>query len=102
MENVALGNKGAAGVNTWADKKGHSLGVIAGTLVHTECRRKYAKPEKSDFSPKADSAKRLTKSSTRGFYFRLNCFLYVRLITETEKQNGMLHIDQCKNNKLIE
>ena len=30
--------------------------VIAGTLVHTECRRKYTKPEKRDNPAETDSA----------------------------------------------
>ena len=75
QEKVVLREKGAAGINTWAEKKAHSVRVIAGTLVHTECRRKYTKPEKRDNPSKSDSARRLTRSSTGGFDFRLNCFL---------------------------
>ena len=78
---VALREKGAAGINTWAEKKAHSLRVIAGTLVHTECRRKYTKPEKRDNPPKTNSAKRLTRLLTGGFDFRLNFFLCARFIT---------------------
>ena len=40
----------------------HSLWVIAGTLVHTECRRKYTEPGKRENPPKTDSAKQLTRS----------------------------------------
>ena len=59
---VVLREKGAAGINAWAEKKAHFLRVIAGTLVHTECRRKYTKPEKRENPPKTDSAKQLTRS----------------------------------------
>ena len=75
QEKLVLREKGATGINTWAEKKAHFLRVIAGTLVHTECKRKYTKPEKREKLPKTDSAKRLTRSSTAGFDFRLNCFL---------------------------
>ena len=51
QEKVVLREKGAAGINTWAEKKAHSLRVIAGLLVHTKCRRKYTKPEKRDNPP---------------------------------------------------
>ena len=70
QEKVVLREIGAAGINTWAGKKAHSLRVIAGTLVHTECRRKYTKPEKRDNPPKTDSAKQLTRLSTGRFDFR--------------------------------
>ena len=46
-ETVALRDKGTAGINTWAEKQGPPLRVVAGTVVHTECRRKYTKPETS-------------------------------------------------------
>ena len=49
--------KGTAAINILAEKKAHSLRVIAGTLVYTECRRKYTKPERRDNPPKTDSAK---------------------------------------------
>ena len=81
QEKVVLREKWAAGIKTWAEKKAHSLRVIAGTLVHTECRRKYTKPEKRDNPPKTNSAKRLTGLSTGGFDFRLNLFLCARFIT---------------------
>ena len=71
QEKVVLREKRAAGINTWAEKKAQSLQVIAGTLVYTECRRKYTKPEKRDDPPKTDSAKQLTRSSTGGFDFRV-------------------------------
>ena len=48
QKKVVLKEKGAAGINTWTEKKAHSLRAIAGTLVHTEYKRKYMKPEKSD------------------------------------------------------
>ena len=54
--------------------------------MHTECRRKYIMPEKKDNPPKIDSAKRLTRSSTGGLDFRLNCFLCARFVTDREKQ----------------
>ena len=57
-----LRKKGAVGINTWAEKKVHSLRVIAGTLVNTEYRRKYIKPEKTDNHPKSDSAKQIIKN----------------------------------------
>ena len=85
---VALREKGAAGINTWAEKKAHSLRVVPGTLVHTECRREYTKLEKRDNPPKTDSAKRLTRSSTVRFDFRLNCFLCTRFVTDRERQSG--------------
>ena len=75
QENIVLRDSGVSGINTGAEKKAHSLQVIVGTLVHTECRKKYIKPEKSDVNTKADSAKQLIRSSTGGFDFRLNCFL---------------------------
>ena len=43
-------------------------------------------PEKKDNPPKIDSAKRLTRSSTGGLDFRLNCFLCARFVTDREKQ----------------
>ena len=49
-------DKGVAGIYTKAEKKGHSLQVVAGTLVHAECRRKYMKPEKSDVTSKVYKA----------------------------------------------
>ena len=64
--------------------------------MHTECRRKYTKPEKRDNPPKTDSAKRLTRSSTGGFDFRL----IRRFITDREKQSGKVHIVQCKNKEV--
>ena len=85
QEKVKLREKRASGINTWAEMKAHSLRVTAGTLVHTGCRRKYTKPEKRDDPPKRDSAKRLTRSSTGGFDFRLNCFLCAPFITVREK-----------------
>ena len=97
---VVLREKGTASINTWAEKKAHSLRVTAGTLVHTECRRKYTKPEKRDNPPKSDSAKRLTRSSTGGFDFRLNCFLCARFVTGREKQSGKVHMVQCKNKEV--
>lgn len=75
-----------AGINTWVAKKGHSLRVIVRTFVYSECRRKYTKPEKSDVPLKADSTKRLTRLSTRGFDFKLNCFLRTRFVTDREKR----------------
>ena len=54
QEKVVLIEKGAAAINTQAEKKAHSLRVIAGILVRTECRRKYTKPEKRDNLPKID------------------------------------------------
>ena len=68
--------------------------------MHTECRRKYTKPEKRDNPPKSDSAKRLTRSSTGGFDFRLNCFLCARFVTGREKQSGKVHMVQCKNKEV--
>lgn len=56
-----------ARINTWAAKKGHLLRVIVRNLAHSECRRKYTKPEKIDIPLKADSTKRLTRSSTGGY-----------------------------------
>ena len=100
QEKVVLREKGAAGIKTWAEKKAHSLRVTAGTLVHTECRRKYIKPEKRDNPPKIDSAKRLTRSSTRGFDFRLNCFVCARFVTDREKQSSQVHMVQCKNEEV--
>ena len=88
QKKVVLREKRATGINTWAEKKAHSLRVIAITLVYTECRRKYTKPEKRHNPPKTDSAKQLTRSSTGVFDFRLNCFLYARFVTDREKQNG--------------
>ena len=82
-----------------AEKKGHSLRVIAETLVHTACRRKYAKPEKSEASPKADSVQRLTRSSTGELYFRLHC-LCARFVTDREKESGKVNMIQCKNKKV--
>ena len=96
QEKVVLREKGAAGINTWA----HSLRVIAGTPVHTECRRKHTRPEKRDNPPKTDSAKRLTRSSTGGFDFRLNCLLCTRFVTDREKQSGKVHMVQCKNEEV--
>ena len=100
QEKVALREKEAVGINTWAEKKAYSLWVIAGTLVHTECRRKYTKPEKRDTPPKTDSAKRLTRSSTGGFDFRLNCFLCARFVNDREKQSGKVHMVQCINKEV--
>ena len=54
--------------------------------MHTECRRKYTKPEKRDNPPKIDSAKRLTRSSTGGCDFRLNCFLWARVVTDRKTE----------------
>ena len=88
-EKVVLSDK--ACIDTWAAKKGHSLRVIVMTFVHSECRRKYTKPEKSDVLLKADSTKWLTRSPTGGFDFKLNCFLHTRFVTDREK--GV----QCKN-----
>ena len=96
QEKVVLREKGAAGINTWAEMKAHSLRVTAGTLVHIECRTKYTKPEKRGNPPKTDSAKRLTRSSTGGFDFRL----IRRFITDREKQSGKVHIVQCKNKEV--
>ena len=100
QEKVVLREKRAAGINTWAEKKAHPLQVIAGTLVYTECRRKYTKPEKRDDPPKTDSAKRLTRSSTGGFDFRLNCFLCAWFVTDREIQSGKVHMVQCKNQEV--
>ena len=58
-----------------AEKRGNALRVLARTLVHTESSRKYTKPEKNYVPSKTDSAKRLTRSSTGRFDFRLNLFL---------------------------
>ena len=80
-EKVELRVRGAAGINAWAEKKGQSLRVVSGTVVHTECRRKYTKPEKSDAPSKADTGSRRARSSTGGFDFRLNCFLYGQYVT---------------------
>ena len=67
-------------------EKGYSLRVIAGTLAHTGCKRKYTRPEKSYVALKADSAKQLPRFSTGGFYFRLsNCFLCARFVNDREK-----------------
>ena len=95
-----LRGKQAAGINTWAEKKAHSLRVVAGTVLHTECRRIYTKLEKRDNPPKTDSAKRLTRSSTAVFDFRLYCFLCARFITDREKQSGKVHMVQCKNKEI--
>ena len=100
QEKVVLREKGAAGINTWAETKAHSLRVTAATLVHTECRRKYTKPEKRDNPPKIDSAKRLTRSSTGRFDFRLNCFLCAQFITDRGKQSGKVHMVWCKNKEV--
>ena len=100
QEKAVLRKKGTTSINTWAEKKGHSLPVIAGTLLHTECIRKYAKPKTIDIPPKADSAKRLIGSSTGGFYFRLNCFFRAQFVTNREKQTGKVHMVQCKNKKI--
>ena len=75
QEKVVLREEGEAGINTWAEKIAQSLRVVAGTLVHTACRRKYTKPEKRDNPPIIDSAKRLTRLSTARFDFRINRFL---------------------------
>ena len=97
QEKVVSREKGASGINTWSAKKAHTLQVIAGTPVHTECRRKYTMPEKRDNPPKINSAKRLTRSSTGGLDFRLNCLLCARFVTDREKQSGKVHMVQCKN-----
>ena len=68
--------------------------------MHTECRRKYTKPEKRVNSPKTDSAKRPTRSSTGGFDFRFNCFLCAPFITDREKQSGKVHMAQWKNKEV--
>ena len=60
--------------------------------MYTECRRKYAKPEKSDVPPKADSAKQLPRLLTGGFYFRLNCFLNAGFVNDRKKQSDKVHM----------
>lgn len=99
QEKAVLRNKEAASINTWAEKKGHSLGVVAGTLAQTECIRIYTKSKTIDVPPQVDSAKRLTRLPTEGFYFRLNC-LCARFVTNGEKQSGKVHMVQCKNKKV--
>ena len=100
QEKAVLRNKGAASINTWTEKKGHCLQVIAGTLVQTECIKKYIKSKASNVPPQADSEKRLNILSTGGFYFRLNCFLCARFVTNREKQSGKVHMVQCKNKEV--
>ena len=70
--------------------------------MHTECRREYTKPEESDVPPKGDSAKRLTRSSARGFDFRLNCFLYARFFTSREEQSDKVHVGQYKSKEVAD
>ena len=61
-----------------------------------------SKPEKSDVLPKADSEKRLTRSSTGGFDFRLNCFLCAQFVNDRENRMGRYTWFSVKVKKLIE
>ena len=96
QEKVLLRDKGSAGINTQAQKKDHSLRVIAGTLVLTKRKRKYTKVENSNNPPKADSAMHLTRLSTGGF----DCLLCSRCVTDKEKTEWQMRMVQCKNKKV--
>ena len=75
-EVVCLRQKGAEGINSWAEKRGDSFGVAAGDTVHKVCRKNYTKELPSNIAqPKEDAKEHSTRSSTEGFDFNHNCFL---------------------------
>ena len=93
---VCLKQKGADGINSWAEKKGDILRVVAGVKVHKSCRKNYTRDTPSNLPQSNGSENRhSTRSSTGGFDFRRNCFLCGRVPTERESRMMfiMLHVN---------
>ena len=99
-ESVCLKRKGAAGVNSWAEKKGDCFRVAEGDIVHVKCRKEYTKVNpKQQNCPDSNSLAANTRSLSTSFDFKQNCFLCGRLPTKKELAND-IHYASCKNREL--
>ena len=99
-ESVRLKKKGAAGVNSWAEKKGDCFRVAEGDIVHVKCRKDYTKVNpKQQNCPDSNSLTANTRSLSTSFDVKQNCFLCGRLPTKKELANDV-HYASCKNREL--